>query len=388
MKKKLLFIIDQLGSGGAERSLTSLLPLLDYNRYDVDLIIFARGGMYEKYVPSQVNIIDHNLYGTSIRDKASRLLYQLNFSYQLRKCPKRHGAETHWRTMNSTVKPLDRQYDVAIAYQQGLPTFFVATKVNAKTKIAWVNADIYAAGYDMEYCRQFYDKMDAVVPVSLKLKDLLAERAPWMSEKLYCIYDIINPDVIKQLAKEPVDDMPATKDDEISIVTAGRLSKPKNHLLAVETARVLKEKGLKFKWFFVGEGEMRPTIENKIKEAGLDKVVILLGLKENPYPYMAKADVYVQTSSFEGFGLTIAEAKILLKPVVSTNFDIVYDQIVDGRNGLIAQMTPDDLASKICELLSNAGLRESIIAELGKETNTTTTTEPEKFNQLIMKFNN
>ena len=157
--------------------------------------------------------------------------------------------------------------------------------------------------------------------------------------------------------------------------------------MAVETARVLKEKGLKFKWYFVGEGEMRPTIENKIKEAGLEQDVILLGLKENPYPYMARADVYVQTSSFEGFGLTIAEAKILLKPVVSTDFDIVYDQIEDGRNGLIAQMTPDDVAEKIIKVLSDAGLRESIITELSKESNTTTTTEPEKFDRLISSLN-
>lgn len=388
MKKKLLFIIDQLGSGGAEKSLTSLLPLLDYSLYDVDLIIMARGGIYEKYVPSQVNIINYILYGKSRIDRIRKQLHQVNFSYQLRRCPKRHGAETHWRTMNGVVKPLERCYDVAIAYQQGLPTFFVATKVNAKTKISWVNADIFAAGYDLDYCRQFYDKMDAVVPVSLKLKDLLTERAPWISKKLYCIYDIINPDVIRQLAQEPVDDMPATEGEEISIVTVGRLSKPKNHLLAVETARMLKDKGMKFTWYFVGEGEMRPVIENKIKEAGLEQNVVLLGLKENPYPYMARAVVYVQTSSFEGFGLTIAEAKILQKPVVSTDFDIVYDQIQDGKNGLIAQMTPEDVAEKVIKILSDAGLRESIRTELSKESNTTTITEPEKFNRLIRTLNN
>lgn len=388
MKKKLLFVIDCLRSGGAEKSLTSLLPLLDYNLYDVDLIIFVRGGRYEKYVPSQVNIIKYRLYGSSKIDRIWKIIHQLNFFYQLPGLSKRHGAEIHWKKMSRTLKPLEGRYDVAIAYQQGMPTFFVATKVYAKNKIAWVNADIYAAGYDMDYCRQFYDKMDAVVPVSLKLKDLLTERAPWISKKLYCIYDIINPDVIKQLSQEPVDDMPATEDEDISIVTVGRLSKPKNHLLAVETARVLKDKGIKFRWFFVGEGEMRPVIENKIKEAGLEQNVVLLGLKENPYPYMARADVYVQTSSFEGFGLTIAEAKILQKPVVSTDFDIVYDQIQDGKNGLIAKMTPEDVAAKVIRILSEQGLRESIITELSKESNTTTITEPEKFNRLIRTLNN
>ncbi len=111
--------------------------------------------------------------------------------------------------------------------------------------------------------------------------------------------------------------------------------------------------------------------------------VILLGLKENPYPYMSKADVYVQASSFEGFGMTIAEAKILLRPVVSTNFDVVYDQITDRENGLIAEMTPENVASKILELIQNKELRSHIVSNLEQETNTTSVTEVEKFHALI-----
>lgn len=382
MKKRVLFLIDSLTCGGAEKSLISLLPLLDYSQIDVDLLMFKRGGVFEKYVPQQVRVISHRLYGSGFVDRLSQRLHQMCFSWNLRFGKKRHGAETHWRAMHQAVMPLERQYDVAIAYQQGMPTFFLATKVNAAKKVAWINADVLAAGYDMDYCKQFYDKMDAVVAVSQKLFDLLSARASWMQDKLHCVYDIINPEVVRTLAQEQVTDMNPVG-DALSIVTVGRLTKPKNHLLALDAAHILKENGLDFKWYFVGEGEMRTALEQRITDLGLAENVILLGLKENPYPYMAKADVYVQTSAFEGFGMTIAEAKMLQRPVVSTNFDVIHDQIVDHQNGLIADMTPQNVAEKILELIADEELSGSISKSLANETYSTVNTEPAKVMRLI-----
>ena len=286
--------------------------------------------------------------------------------------------------MHRIIKSLVEKYDVAIAYQQGLPTFFLASKVTANKKIAWINADIIAAGYNMNYCRQFYEKMNHVVAVSEKLQEKLCTVAPWMKQKLRCIYDIINPDVIRNLAQSPENDLPVSKKGEITIVTVGRLTKPKNHLLAVDAAKILKDRGLDFKWYFVGEGEeMRPAIEERIAVKGLQNNVFLLGLKENPYPFVIKANIYVQTSSFEGFGMTIAEAKILHRPIVCTNFDIVYDQIIDHQNGLIAEMTPNSVADKIIELYQDEELRQHLISSLKEETNNTSFTEVLKFNELI-----
>jgi len=383
MKKQVLFVIDSLGCGGAEKSLLSLLPLLDYSRLDVDLLIIRRGEVFEKYVPSQVKIIGHHLYGSKLWDKIQWYFHQAAFSFRLRYGKKRHGAEVHWRSMGNIVKNLEQRYDVAVAYQQGLPTFFVATRVMATQKISWINADVFKAGYDMDFCKQFYDKIDVINAVSQRLYDLLEVKAPWMKGKLTCIYDIINPELIGQMAQEPVKDMPKSDPGQVQIVTVGRLTKPKNHLLAVDAAAILKGHGLDFKWYFVGEGETRAAIEERINYLGLDGNVILLGLKENPYPYMSHADIYVQTSTFEGFGMTIAEAKLLHRPVVSTNFDVVHDQIIDRQNGLIAEMTPESVAQKILELHQDEALRKGIIANLEQETNTTTISEPAKFMQLV-----
>ena len=383
MKKRLLFIIDSLNCGGSEKSLISLLPLLDYERLDVNLLIFRRGGVFEKYLPAKVNIVNYNIFKIRSEKKVRNFFHQLDFSIRLR-LSNRHKAEIHWISMHRIIKSLVEKYDVAIAYQQGLPTFFLASKVTANKKIAWINADIIAAGYNMNYCRQFYEKMNHVVAVSEKLQEKLCTVAPWMKQKLRCIYDIINPDVIRNLAQSPENDLPVSKKGEITIVTVGRLTKPKNHLLAVDAAKILKDRGLDFKWYFVGEGEeMRPAIEERIAVKGLQNNVFLLGLKENPYPFVIKANIYVQTSSFEGFGMTIAEAKILHRPIVCTNFDIVYDQIIDHQNGLIAEMTPNSVADKIIELYQDEELRQHLISSLKEETNNTSFTEVLKFNELI-----
>ena len=153
--------------------------------------------------------------------------------------------------------------------------------------------------------------------------------------------------------------------------------------MAVETAKVLNEKGLDFRWFFVGEGGERPKIEHQILQYGLNDKVFLLGMQTNPYPFMAHCDIYVQTSSFEGFGLTIAEAKILGKTVVSTNFDVVHDQITHEQNGLIAEMTAEALADNILRLLKEDSLRIRIVDNVKKEHNTTYFTEVKIVEQLL-----
>lgn len=387
MKKQILFVIDSLDCGGAEKSLVSLLQVIDPSRYDIDLLILdhkreKRKGLFEKYVPESTNVLDFHLFGKSLFELIRKFFHYLRLSPQLRLIHSRHGTEVYWRSAHFDYKRLEKHYDVAIAYQQGIPTFYVATKVNADKKIAWINANLYNEGYDMDYCKPFYDKMDKVVAVSSGLVTILSERSPWIKDKLVCIYDIVNPALIKQMAQEPIDDE-RFSGEEIKLVTVGRLAPPKNHLLAVETARILRDKNVKFKWYFVGDGPIRGSIEKSINEYGLQNHVILLGLKGNPYPYIKNADIYVQTSSHEGFCLTLAEARVLCRPIVSTNFDVVYDQITDHQNGLIAEMTPEKVADCILNLLNDSSLRDSLILNLEKEQNNTSVTEIEKFYTLV-----
>jgi glycosyltransferase involved in cell wall biosynthesis len=120
-----------------------------------------------------------------------------------------------------------------------------------------------------------------------------------------------------------------------------------------------------------------------VEELEVQEQVKLLGEQMNPYAFMRQADIYVQTSSFEGFGLTIAEAKILGKPVVSTNFDVVRNQLTHEKNGLIAEMSGKSIADHIYRLMMDETLRNRMVNEIKQEKNTTYLTEVRKVEQLI-----
>ena len=376
-KVSVLFIIDSLTCGGAEKSLISLLPLLDYSKVTVDLMMVNRGGVFEEYVPDQVRIVDlPNPKGIWSE------ICLLGFRVIRRILPNRHGAELRWQSMSSTYQELDTFYDVAIAYQQGFPTYYLVEKVKAAKKYAWVNVDLDKAGYRTAFNRPFYDKMDRIVPVSDRLCEMLKESDYVNGSKLYTVYDILNVELIKKMSHEPVQVNSPSK--ELIFVTVGRMVPQKGYDLAVEAAKILKTKGISFMWFFVGDGGMRHEIEQMIEVYNLNTNIVLVGMTPNPYPYMAMADIYVQTSKFEGFGLTLNEARILNKPVISTNFPVVYNQLRDGENGLICDMNAESIAEKLMLLASNVRFRENLIEATRTEVNLTAVTEPQKVMDLIL----
>lgn len=376
MKKKILFVIDSLRCGGAEKSLVSLLPLLNREKYEIHLWMLCRGGVFESLLSDNVIIEGEPSYNALERFRYLVSHYRYSLTYRLLDLMgiHEHKAETLWKCMGSAFKVPDVHYDVAVAYQQGFPTFLVATKVKATKKVAWVNINLFNARYNPKFIVSYYDKMDTVVPVSKELETILREGLPQYNDKYKCVYDILNPILIKQQAKKPIDEASLFEKNTV-LVTTGRVVFQKNHLLAVEAAKILRDKGLQFKWLFIGDGEYRSIVEKRIQDYDLQETVILMGERTNPYPYMARCTVYVQTSSFEGFGLTIAEAKILGRAVVSTNFDVVHDQLKHEENGLIADMTAESVADNIMRLLTDDGLRNKIMENVAKEENLTYLTE-------------
>lgn len=377
MKKKILFVIDSLGCGGAEKSLISLLSLLDYDKYDVDLQLYNPSGMFKKLVPKDVNILPNlkfydfiNLpfYRQICSLKFNKIISKLKFSYLVRNNKENlHGAQIFWENCGKQVDCLNKEYDVAVAYNQGFSTYFVAEKVIAKKKLAWVNTDYIKAGYRPNIDNKFYSKFDNIVAVSNEVKNVLENCFIEFKEKIVVVNDINNAELIEKMSKftNPFSNV---EKDTIKIVTVGRLVKLKGYDLALEACSILNETtNLKFKWYIVGEGLERKNIEKSIVDKNLQDKFILLGAKDNPYPYIKNADIYVQTSRFEGFGLAIAEARILNTPVVTTNFDAVYNQMINGKNGLVVDLNGEAIANGISELIKNKELKNNIIKYLINE---------------------
>lgn len=380
MKKEVLFMMDSLTCGGAEKSLVSLLPLLDYDKVNVTLLLFARGGVFECYVPDQVKVVKLDL-PSDVKMKLSLL----RFSFQIRKNKmfgkKEHLAETYWKCVENSIPEFNGTYDIAIAYQQGFPTYYVSSKVKAEKKYAWANVDLKKAGYSNVFNAKIYEKYDKVVGVSDAVSNYLVSQKYVSDEsKVVTIYDILNTELIRKMSKAE-----GFKDqfDGIRLVTVGRMVPQKAYDLAVLAAAELKSRGYKFRWSFVGNGSDRPMVEKMVTDNQLVGYVELLGEQANPYPYMAACDVYVQTSRFEGFGLTVTEARILGKAEVCTNFPSAYNQIVDGENGLICEMNPKAVADKIELLLTNKELKEKLEATVAKEINSTAETEGAKVRALL-----
>ncbi|MEC4050881.1 glycosyltransferase [Flavobacterium sp. SUN046] len=358
--KKILFFVESFQCGGAERSLLSLLNNLDYSGYEVRIMVVKKGGEFEKFVPSHLKVekVDFTL------GLLSRMKYKI--ARFLDSSKKYHKAQLFWKSIKSDVPYVEDKFDIAISWGQGFATYFVAERVNADKKFAWVNIDYKKAGYDWQTDLSIYEKFNTIVGVSVFVKEAMQEFiAP---EKVISIRNIIDAVDIIQRAQEPIS---LTFDkDVLNIVSVGRLAKQKGFELAVKAAEQLKDNGLAFKWYIIGEGPERAFLESLINECQLQNHVVLLGLIDNPYPYIKQCDIYVQSSWFEGLGRTIIEAGILCKPIVTTDFPTAYAILDHEKTGLIIPMTSEAIASSIQMLISDSDLKNRLVKNLEMQSDT------------------
>ncbi|MCP3030055.1 glycosyltransferase [Halobacillus sp. A1] len=395
MKKKILFVIDSLNCAGAEKSLVTLLSLLDYSKFEVDLMLFSQGGELQSLVPKEVNILNPISYtlftSLGLKDSIRYTLKKLEFrkfhartkySIFIRKGKPRNveKARLYWQSSSKVIESNSKEYDIAISYAQGIPTFYVAEKVNARRKFAWVNVSYSMNKKDKDFQSVFYDQFEKVVAVSTTTKKIFLETFPQYSKKTTVIYDINDFNLISEMAgigEKEIDYFKGVK-----ILTVGRLDYQKGYDIALDACEKLKKAGVDFKWYVLGKGPLKEEIIKEVEKRNIGKHLILLGIRSNPYPIFKSADLYVQTSKFEGFGLAIAEARMLNIPVVTTEFDAVYNQMINGKNGLVVGMNGESVFQGIMKLLNNQGLKEEIInyLKLEKKGNIE---EVEKFYDLI-----
>ena len=225
---------------------------------------------------------------------------------------------------------------------------------------------------DKRLYEKLYKKYNKVFVVSKEAESRLIQRIPGIKEKSEVFYNILSKELIGELAKKEV-----SFDDNykgLKVVTVGRLAKEKGQDLAINTLLKLREAGYEIRWYCIGEGNKRKEFEDLIKKNHLDNDFILLGAVTNPYPFIAKSDIYVQTSRHEGYCITLAEARCLNKPIVTTNFIGAHEQIKEGINGYIVEANEEQLFNKIKYLIDNQQQRNSLVENL-KSTNLDTTKE-------------
>ena len=378
--KKILFVINNLNCGGAEKALISLLETIDYSKVDVDLLLFKQEGIFMSKIPAQVNLLiepeNYKYFDMSIKKAIKELIKSGKLNIALARILSLYAFKTEkagsvmeqrvWKYLSVALDKLDKEYDVAIGYLEKNPIYFCVDKVKAKKKIGWIHNDYDKLGMDKKIDNKYFNKLDYVFTVSEECLSVLKSKFPQYESKFRLMYNIVSEETIKKLALEKIEDI-TFNDDNINIISVGRLEYQKGFELAIEACSILKERGYKIKWNIVGEGKERSKLENLINELKLEDNFNLLGIRENPYPYIKKSDIYVQPSRFEGKSIAIDEAKILNKPIVVTNFSTAKDQIINNKNGIISEMNSKSLANEIERIICDEKLKKKIILNLSNE---------------------
>ncbi len=363
-----------LGSGGAEKALITLLNLFDYGKYDVDLFLFRRQGLFLPSVPPQVNVIDagenYMLFDGSASACIKSSVKKLNFSFAVNRVKYGKALESGnktaiWSCIKKALPKIDKHYDVAVAYLEGNSIYYCIDCVDADKKIGYVHNDYNKLGLDKNFDRPFFEKLDYLVSVSDECVNVLKENFSDLTAKIKLMRNIVSPSTLSLLGNES-----AAEYENIAskiLLTVGRFSAQKGYDMAVEAAKILSDQGYDFKWFAIGKGDLQPQIDDSIKKLGLEDKFVLLGERANPYPYIKNCNVYVQPSYFEGKSIAVDEAKIFAKPIVCTKFPTVYDQLADNETALLAEINAESIAEKIAVLLGNDSLCKTLSDNLKKE---------------------
>lgn len=355
----------------------SLLSLFDYSKYDVDLLLLKEGGIFRQLLDKNVNVLPLPKFIQFCSSSIKKQFFSFNFTYlktrlvlakalrdNAKSSNKLHDAEVYWRSCKNVFDNLTDKYDLAIGWGQGVPVKFVAAKVDAKKKAVWINADYEAVGHRREDDLDNFSFVDYIVSVSDKQTENMKRIFPEFAEKCITIYDINNAELIEKMADLEI---VLQEYDGLKIVTVGRYNELKGYDMAIDACKILVEKGYDIHWFAVGEGPFRYKMEAQIEKNNLNEQFILLGAQSNPYKYIKAADVYVQTSRLEGYCLTLGEARILNKPCVTTEFECVYNQMVQGKNGLVVDMKAEAIADGIIQMLNDDEFRNSVVDYLKHE---------------------
>lgn len=364
MKKKLLIVSDSLNMGGLEKCLINLCDNLDYEKYEVDLYLFNEGRTLLKNLNTNVNLLPDSpyykdVYNTSVVSSIKTLLKKGKVSFawyrfmrfiRIRfKDYKYRNAD--WEIMQKTMLQIDKKYDIAIGFAEGTACYYVANCIQADVKIGWIHTDLKCIEHNWGLDEQAFKKMKWIVTVSQNSLSSLIEMHPNHKEKFKCIKipALLNIKKIEKLSKESND----MNFEGYKILSLGRLVELKGFHLCVPVCRKLLDAGYKIKWYIVGEGPYRDIIEKEIENYKLQSNFVLLGNSENPYTYMATADICVQPSSYEGFSVAVFEEKYFKKPVVVTNIPSNFEMITNKENGVIVERSVEDIFNGVKYLLDN-----------------------------------
>lgn len=314
-KIKVLFLIESMIAGGAERALICLVNAMPYDDFEITLCSMFKKSVYEGYEKKFEDKINDNVKQIYLFDNTKKFK-SVFWNFILN------------RVSNKLIHRLfvGGKYDCEIAFYEGRPTFFLSKSSNKNSKkIAWLHTMVNLS-YPNEslhgHIKDMYKEYDEIVAVSQSCRDSF-ERSFGYKDKLHVIHNILDEQRIDSLSNKPVCDKFLRKG--ITFVTVGRVCHVKGYDRLLEAVSRLKEEGIEFCVNIVGDGEDLNNLVEYSEKNGLSDIVSFLGHMDNPYPYIKNSDYYLCTSRIEGFPVSLNEAIYLSKPVLSVDFPALHE---------------------------------------------------------------
>ena len=373
--------------GGVERSLISMLNNFDYDNNKVDLMLYSHTGEFMDLIPKSPNLLDENKKYKTFRMSIAQTIKKGEILIGLSRLLARYKSKGNgiaqmqyiWEYSLPFLPKNHKKYDMAISFLW--PHYYVAEKVDANMKIAWIHTDYSIIDTDIEMDLKIWNKYDYIAAVSQDCKKSFLKKYPQLKDKVIVIENITSPDFVKRLANEEIDEL--KEDNYFKVLSVGRYCEAKGFDNAIKAMKILKNRGYDdIKWYIVGYGSDEAMLKELIKENNLEDSFILLGKRNNPYPYMKKCDLYAQPSRYEGKAVTVTEAQILGKPIMLTNYATANSQVRNGIDGYITELSIDGIADGIEKLYKDKKLRD-LLANNCKNTNYANSYELDKLYSLI-----
>lgn len=336
--KKILVIISSFEMGGTLASLNNLLSVLDKDDIKVDLFAMSQKGDFYGRLPN-CTMLDENVWlSHAIYHHKGFIKIFVKLRLFLRRLFECIGVDLYKLYNFIGGKQIHSEdYDAVVGYDETMAR--IISRYPAKKRINWIHCDYrrYANGKDET---KYYDRIDKVVCVSEFAKKVFTDIYPQYEGKVYAIHNVINVDLLNYKAKRPIDDV-RFNTDKFTIISCGRLDPVKQFSkIPYIASRLGEDYGIDFYWYIIGDGDAdeRKAIEDEINKNNVTGNVVLLGMKSNPYPFLAKADLYVCTSVSESFPMVVNEAKALSIPVISNDFPSVRESVRDGVDGYVCSL--------------------------------------------------
>ncbi len=365
--KKIIIFARSLGCGGTEKALVSLLNAIDYSKYQVTLKLLEEDDFYRKQVPGEVKVgcLEFSskwvkfLVGCE-KDVWHRMVRKV---YKLITRVSVNGWQKKYRQFYKYAEQNQEHYDMALDFHGYgyFCTSYVADCIDADFKATWFHDEVLDWTKNVEDALEKYNRFYCV---SGHVQKVVNSQLPKLADRTEVFYNIID---LKKTVAEGNKGLPPFDRDVYNIVSVGRLAHQKGYDFTLEIAAYLKVQAFKFCWYIIGDGEKKAELKRMADKLGVSDVVKLTGRLDNPAAYVKNANVYVQTSRHEGFGIAIAEARALKKVVVATQLDVIAEQISDGVNGFLCPWDVTAFAQRIMEVCEGSEAVDKVRAYMETE---------------------